>query len=293
VKEGSEQLLIWGEAGQVNVISVKDAQPIAWALAQSEAESLNMAVELALMEIGDDPAVIACELPESAAAAAALEEMGDTVSLRRETMSDSVARMAGEVLSGAVSPWFELRRGAMAVEDSLRAVRRPMNAALAAAAILCFVLALAFLVRSIRYDHLAASYEKSLAEEFQKEFPGMDVPMNPQATLLSEKKRLVQAGSSALPPQAQESALRVMRDVLGHIPPGANLAMDHLTFNDSSLELNGKSRANEDVDALVTAARAAGMDVPTPLTRKDAAGQWIFTVRGSKPLKSPLVEGRP
>jgi hypothetical protein len=286
----AEQLLVWGEAGQVNVISVKDGRPIAWGLTQAEAGPLNMAVELALMELGDNAAVVGFELPHSASAA--LEESGHTVSMRRDRMDDCVARLAGEILSGAVSPWFELRRGAMAVEDPLRAVRRPVNAVLVAAAVLCFVLAMVFWVRSIRYDHLAASYERSLAEEFQKEFPGIALPMNPQATLLSEKKRLVQAGSSALPAQAQESALRVMRDVLGHIPAGANLAMDHLTFNDTSLELMGKSRANEDVDALVTAARSAGMEVPPPQMRKDAAGHWSFTVRGSKPARAPRPEGR-
>ena len=119
----------------------------------------------------------------------------------------------------------------------------------------------------------------------------MTVPINPQATLLSEKRKLTMAGSSALPEQAQESALRVLRDVLAKIPAGSNLSMDHMTFNDTSLELIGKSRANEDVDALVAAARAAGMEVPQPQTRKDAAGHWSFLVHGSKPGKTPLASG--
>lgn len=288
-KNDSVQWLIWGERTEVNLISLEGNRPTAWALTRDDPRELAMQLDLSLMQTGQAAEIVTCEMSEDATEA--LRQAGHEVSESRLKLDGAVIRIAGEVLPGAISPWFELRRGEMAVDDSLRAVRRPLNAALLAAVVLCFVLALAFLYRSVRYDHLAGSYEKSLAEEFQKEFPGMAVPINPQATLLSEKRKLTMAGSSALPAQAQESALRIMRDVLTKIPPGSNLSIDHMTFNDTSLELSGKSRANEDVDALVAAARAAGMDVPQPQTRKDAAGHWSFLVRGSKPGKTPLASG--
>ncbi len=285
----SVRWLIWGEEAEVNLISLEQNQPMAWALTRDDPRELAMQLDLSLMHTGQALEIVACEVSEDAIEA--MRQAGHQVSESRQRLDGAVTRIAGDVLSGAISPWFELRRGEMAVEDSLRAVRRPLNAAMLAAVVICFVLASAFLYRSVRYDHLANSYEKSLAEEFQKEFPGMTVPINPQATLLSEKRKLTMAGSSALPAQAQESALRVLRDVLTKIPPGSNLSIDHMTFNDTSLELSGKSRANEDVDALVAAARAAAMDVPQPQTRKDVAGHWTFLVRGSKPGKTPLVSG--
>jgi hypothetical protein len=289
-KHVSGHFLIWGEDAEVNLISLEGNRPTAWALTRDDPRELAMQLDLSLMQSGQGAEIVACELrPE---AIEALREAGHQVSQNRLKLDAAVIRIAGDVLSGAVLPWFELRRGEMAVEDRFRAVRRPLNAALLVAVVICFVLALAFLYRSVRYDHLANSDEKSLADEFQKEFPGMTVPINPQATLLSEKRKLTMAGTSALPAQAQESALRVLRDVLTKIPPGSNLSIDHMTFNDTSLELSGKSRANEDVDALVVAARAAGMDVPQPQTRKDAAGHWTFLVKGSKPGKTPLASGK-
>jgi hypothetical protein len=285
----SNRLFLCGEEGEVNLVALRQGRPVAWALTGIDPAILTMQTDLVVNEIGEDAGLIASDLPDGVADA--LRSAGYTFSTPPQTLEKAVVRVAGDIIQGGLAPWFELRRGAMAVEDPLRAVRRPLNAALLAGVVVCFVLALALVYRSVRYDHLADSYEKSLADEFQKEFPRMAVPINPQATLLSEKRKLMQAGSSALPAQAQESALRVLRDVLTRIPPASNLSMDHMTFNDTSLELNGKSRTNEDVDALVSAARAAGMEVPQPQMRKDAAGYWNFMVRGSKPGKAPLAAG--
>lgn len=285
----SDRLFLCGEASEVNIIALKEDRPKTWALTGSNPAILTMQADLALNEIADDAEFLACDLPDGVVDA--LRSAGYEISPGRASLDATVSRLAGNMLSGGIAPWFELRRGAMAVEDSLRGVRLSINVALMVAIMFCVVLAGAFVFRSVRYDHLANSYEKSLADEFQKEFPGMTVPINPQATLLSEKRKLTMAGSSALPAQAQESALRVLRDVLTKIPAGSNLSIDHMTFNDTSLELSGKSRANEDVDALVAAARAAGMDVPQPQTRKDLEGHWTFLVRGSKPGKAPLASG--
>ena len=289
IKGNMPALFVWGEGEQANVICLENNAPTAWALVQEDPSSLAMQIDLAQMELAAPVGISSCEL--SAATVSALQDQGHEISTRADTLEGSVGRIAPEILSGAISPWFELRRGVMAVEDSLRAVRRPINAALAAAAILCVVLAGAFIYRAVRYDRLAQAYESTLAEAFKQEFPGIAVPVNPQATLLSERKRRMLAGSSALPPEAQESALRIMHDVLAKLPADSTLSIDKMTFNDTSLQFEGKARVYEDIDALVAAARSAGMDVPTPQMRKNAGGRWNFLLRGSKSIKAPLATG--
>jgi hypothetical protein len=207
------------------------------------------------------------------------------------SIHDAVAAIAPDVLSGHVRPWIELRRDALAIADPLRVVRRPMNAALAAAGALCVILTAVFFYRSVRYDHLAQSYETQLANQFKAEFPGWPVPPNVRATIQSERKKLMLSGSSALPAAAQRSALAVLHDVLSRVPPEANLQMDRLAFNETTAELGGRSRSYDGADVLVAAARGAGLEVPPPQMEKLGDGSWRFTIRATKAANSPVAAG--
>jgi hypothetical protein len=283
-------MLIWGEDAQVNLVSLENGRAVAWSLAPAEPIHFKMQVDLALMNAPASAALAACEI--SAAVASTLREAGHELAVISATSEAAVVQIASDIISGAITPWIEFRRGAMAAQDSLRAIRRPLNAALAAAAILCLILAGGLIYRAIAYDHLARNDERALADEFKAEFPGMPVPVNPQLTLESEKRKRVLSSVSSLPPEAQESALRLMRDVLAKLPPGPKLTIDKMTFNPTSLQLEGKAPAHEDVDVLVNAARAAGMDVPLPQMRKDASGRWNYLIQGSKPARAPVAEAK-
>jgi len=168
---------------------------------------------------------------------------GLTISnVKRLSIEQAVTESAPDLLSGRIKPWVELRRDVLAISDPLRVIRRPMNAALAAAAAVCLILAAVFFYRSIRYDHLAQSYEAQLANEFKLEFPNWPVPPNVRATIESERKKLTLTGSSALPTAAQGSALRVLHDVLSRVPPDSSLQMDRMAFNETTAELGGRSK---------------------------------------------------
>jgi type II secretory pathway component PulL len=278
---GATGLLVWAEGDRTNVFATDGGSGLAWALASNDAE-LKVAVNLLALEIdGGDASVV------------------DVARERKLELYTAAARTAGAVLAGGVRPWVELRRGAMAVEDPLRVVRRPINAALAAAVALCLVLAGIFFHRAHRYDRLAQDYETTLAQRFGQEFPGWMVPVNVRTTVEAELRKLNLAGSSALPPEAQESALRVLHDVLSKISAESKISFDRLAFNDTSVELDGRSMKYEDVDGVIAAAKAAGMEVPPPQMRKLADNSWGFAVRGSKPVRaasaltSSAMEERP
>jgi hypothetical protein len=196
-------------------------------------------------------------------------------------------RRAPEVLGGTLTPWVELRRGALAIEDPLRVVRRPINAALAAAAVLCIVLTGVFVYRAIRYDRLAQSYEAQLADEFKREFPGWPVPPNVRRMVESERAKLTGAGlsSSSLPAEAQESALKGLHDVLANLPAETKMTIERINIYDTVAEVAARSTVHADGEVLAGAMRAAGFQVPTPATRQQADG-WSFVVRGDKPVKA-------
>jgi hypothetical protein len=273
-------LLVWTEGDRTNVFATDGGLGLAWALASNDAE-LKVAVNLLALEMEGGGSVL------------------DVARERNLDLHTAATRTAGAVLAGGVRPWVELRRGAMAVEDPLRVVRRPINAALAAAVALCLVLTGVFFYRAHRYDRLAQDYETTLARRFGQEFPGWAAPVNVRATVEAELRKLNLAGPSALPPEAQESALRVLHDVLAKIPADSKISFDRLAFNDTSVELEGRSLKYEDVDGVIAAAKAAGMEVPPPQMRKLADNSWGFAVRGSKPVRAPsaltssATEGRP
>jgi hypothetical protein len=275
-------LVLWGQGagGAVNVFAVENRIPVAWALA-STPEELRLHADLMTLEFGDC-AILAHAVPPEFLDV--LPGDADRLADNRDLLPAAATR-APAVLSGN-APWIDLRRGALAADDALRVIRRPANAALAAAAIFLLALTAVFLYRAHRYDRLARDTETRLAEDFKREFPGWPVPTNVRAVVESERRKLLATGSSALPPEAQESALRTLHAVLSKIPPDAanNLTFKTITFNDTSLQLDGQAKTNEAVDVVVNAARATGMDVPPPVLQKAQGNVWSFTVRASKPL---------
>src|SRR5205814_117700 len=150
-------LLVWAEGDRTNVFATDGGLGLAWALASNDAE-LKVAVNLLALEMEGDGSIV------------------DVGRERKLDLYSAAARTAGAVLIGGARPWVELRRGAMAVEDPLRVVRRPINAALAAAVALCLVLTGVFFYRAHRYDRVAQNYETTLAERFKQEFPGWAAP---------------------------------------------------------------------------------------------------------------------
>ncbi len=282
--EEGDALVVWGEGDGVNVFSVDGGRPVAWALVPAEAHAVGLQMDVAAMELSG-PRLLAYDV-----AAELAEQLGGPVDVvGRTAIDDVVASRAGDVLTGALVPWVEFRRGALAIDDPLRVVRRPLNAALAAAAVLCVVLAGVFLFRGWRYDGLARRYEAELAEEFRREFPGWAVPANVRRVVESERTKVVGAGTSAVPAEARESALKVLHDVLAALPADTGMSIEQLAVNDTSLQIDGRSRSSADADVLAAAARAAGMDVSPPQTQRLPDGGWSFVVRGSKAARAPAA----
>ena len=194
---------------------------------------------------------------------------------------DSAARHGAKILSGAARPILELRRDALAPADRLDSVRGALNWLLASAAVLLLALAAAELALAERFGNAAASSESALAGDFHAAFPGWETANIP-AVIESEHRKLATVESSKLPPEVRRSALRTLRDVIAALPNNNAFVVDRMTFEDASFELEGHATSLQDVDSLAKSARAAGMDISPPQSRREDDGRWSFTIRGSK-----------
>jgi pilus assembly protein HofN len=202
------------------------------------------------------------------------------------------ARAADDVLAGHAAPWIELRRAGLGAFDRLRLYRKPLNGALAAAAVLLLAIAGAMFMRAHQHAQHERDDHLALTESFKKAFPGWEVPANIGAVIASEHRRIGGKSSSALPPGWDDSALITLHRVLDKLPADMSYDLQRMTFADRSFELHGRLRSYEDADKLAAAARAAGLNVTPPQTRREADGFWSFTLRAEKPAAPPPALAR-
>jgi hypothetical protein len=219
--------------------------------------------------------------------------LGEPAARANETLDMEAASVASadEILRGRASPWVELRRGPIAAGDRLRASRRPLNAVLAAAAVLLLAVTAALVYRGWQYSRLAESYDARLRADFTATFPGWPEQANVRAVVASERSKVDASGAHALPAEARESALAILHTVLKSVPADAAITLTRATFNDTSIQLEGDARSQADVEPLAAAARSAGLEVPPAQTRKTASGMWSFVVRGDKPKAATSQSG--
>jgi hypothetical protein len=256
------ELLIWPDADQTDLFVLIGGVPTAWSLSRG-GDDLALHRNLLLAQFDE---------PERTTTPGPLE-----------LIAVAATAVAAPVLTGRTRPWFELRRGALSAGDALRAHRRALNAALAAAALLLIALSAAMVYRGFAYDRFADAADARLRDDFRRDFAGWPEPPSVAATIASERRRLQAAGASALPPEARRSALTTLRQVLSRVPADGRFTLARATFNDTSVQLEGDAKSQADVEPLVEAARAAGLEVPPAQTRKTAAGTWSFVVRGDTP----------
>jgi type II secretory pathway component PulL len=288
-ENGGPQVLLIGDADQVNVIAIRQGVPQSWSLLPARLADLRLHLDLLAMESGEDAPIRAAGLQ-----GLSLDALGAQVIPIVPRQAAAIA--AAAALEGRLAPWIEFRRGALAISDRLRLHRKALDVFLAAAAIFLVCLTLGLLWRAHRYHREAQAADRQTADEFTATFPGWSLPSNVRTVVESEHRKLATRGSGTLPPEVNESALRTLHVILSRLPPEVKFKVEHGIFNDTSIEIEGRVRSFNDVDALASAARQAGLDVPPPQARRDNEGFWTFTLRGSrrpKPLTGGPVASKP
>jgi hypothetical protein len=268
------------DARRISLFALAGVRPTHWVTSEPTAQQLELNLNLLRLELPDGAPVLACGLADGALAWPASADLHPAVSPAE--LPGLVIGIAGEVLSGRRVPLVEFRRGTLATGDPLRLHRRAINLALVSAAVLFLAVAGFLFYRGTQYDHLAASYEAQLAHEFKQAFPGQSVPPGVRRVVESELRKLTLAGASALPPEARQSALKLMRDVLSGVDAAAPVSFERLTFSDTGFEAEGRCKSPEDLTGLITASKSAGLEVPPPQMRKAEGNAWTFVLKGAK-----------
>jgi len=268
------------EGGRVSLFALTDDRPIAWVTSERAPDQLELNLNLLRLELPDGVPVLTCGLPAGAHAWPEGLELNPTVSPAE--LDGLVGTLAQEILSGRRVPRIEFRRGALATGDPLRLHRRAINVALVSAAAFFLIVAGFLFHRGTQYDRLATSYEAQLANEYKQAFGGQSVPPGVRRVVESELRKLTSAGATALPAEARQSALKLMRDVLSGVDAAAPVSFDRMSFSDTGFEAEGRCKSPEDLTGLITASKSAGLDVPPPQMRKAEGNAWTFVLKGAR-----------
>jgi hypothetical protein len=284
------RVLLCGHNGQVDLFAFEGASPVGWAVAGADARDIGRQLPLLCMALPAVPNLEAIDL-DPALISSLKESLSQTIDVHPGPADSLAVDAAAEVVSGRRRPWIELRRGPLGIHDPLRLHRRPLNAALAAVFVLLLCVSAALLYRAHRYGTVASSAGRQMVEAFRAQFPGWEVPANVRVIVESEHRKAAVAASGAAPIGPTRSALQTLDAILGRMPTEGRFTIDRMSFGDTSFEMEGQVRSNEQLDGIAEAARLAGMEVEPPEARKNAEGFWSFVIRGAAPSsEKPAAE---
>ncbi len=269
------------DPGMVSVVGLRDGRLFDWAVLPATVADVKLHLRFLSQEVSAEPKLIAVGV-----APALTEAVGATISRPDVSVADLAAALCVDLLHGRKKPWVDFRRDALAAGDRLRLYRRPLNLLLGAAATFLLSTTLCLLVRSQHYRNQELDSRAKMVAEFRTHFPGWVLPMNVKAVVESQHRQARGAAGVTTAGDSFGTAFTTLRDVLVGLPPGGGYAIERMSFADASFELSGRLESYEQVDALATAARKTGMDVPPPQTRKEASGSWTFTLQGNRPGKT-------
>lgn len=271
------------DARQIDLIAIESGRLANWALVPVSAADVKLQLDLLLVTTPAGSTRLQVFGDDTGLAWSLAETTSLQVDARAGHVATEAAKACAEISAGRKRPWIEFRRGPLAIRDSLRQHRKPLDALLGAAVALLLACAVGMLVRAERFHHLRQNYESQTSDAFRAQFPGWSIPANVRAVIESEHRKAAVSSRAGAPTDASASALQTLHDVLARLPGDGRFAIDRMVFRDTDFELQGRLRSFEQLDAIAASARQAGLDVPPPQSRRIADGLWSFTLRGARP----------
>lgn len=269
-----------------NLLSMREGKPARWATVPAIADAI--ALHAKLLASDAPPHIVATSDTSRPLLNLIASATGATPEVLSISATNAIALAAGQITAGKVAPLLNFRRGTLGQRDKFQRHRRAINFVLAAAAIFFLSFTLIAFIRAKQFRQVEASADGKIRSEFLAQFPNWSGPIN--ATIVeSEKRKALAAAGSALPTQ-RGSALNTLASVLTRLPSNDSLKVSRMSFGEASFELEGSVNDPAQIDALVAAAKAAGLNVPPPQSRKENDNAWSFVLRGARPADaSPIA----
>ena len=216
----------------------------------------------------------------NAALDAATQTDRPRVSLPIDDPQALIRRAAGDVLSGRVSPRFDLRRDALAAGDPLRRLA-PSLAMVAAAATLLVLAAAAGSWRQA--EGLRAATEELRAERqtaYESVFGTGEVPRTASRRLAARHRDAVRRASEESDAPSDPSAIEVLDAVLRTLPQDVRVRVDEVAIDGGAVSLAVAVNAHEDAGRVARLLDDGPFAFERPSTSRTAGGEIVARLEG-------------
>ena len=277
--------IFWEIEEHLETLVLQGGVPKNWTILKSDVSAVQRHLALAALQ---ENTSLPCEFLDSSLATESLKRISSAPKAAVQPAveggcgaADWAAQAAEQVLAGSLAPWIDLRCDAMATQDRCRMFRRPLNTALAAAAVLAVCLTVGLAWQAHRYTLATADLQGRQEAIYRRLYPGSPMPQGVHARLQSEALRLraISGQSADLPRQG--SALLTIYDVLRRLPTDVRYRILDMRFGPTEFVLEGQSKSHGDADAIATGLRRQnGFVVEPTRTEQLSTGQIAFTIAG-------------
>jgi hypothetical protein len=190
---------------------------------------------------------------------------------------------------------LDLRRGALAAEQPLRQVARPLIAAAASMLLALLTITGVSAWRAAGYGRLAEDLRLQQAAVFGQLLPGQPVPEAVLLRLASEHRKLqaISGGPASSELPGTPSALALLYDLLAALPQDLRFRLLEVKLGDGQVTLDGQARSHADADAVAAALRAArgAWLVDPPRTEQLKDGGISFTLHATTAPPGAVAQG--
>lgn len=166
------------------------------------------------------------------------------------------------------SRWFELRRGALAPSDPLRAIGIQLRWVAVAAAACLLALAVGGWWRTTRIEKEIEDLRATQTNMFEEAFPGARVPGALLRRVRSEHSKVLSSRGENTDIQIPQSAPDLLRRVLAALPTDVRLRITRIEIIDGDVDLMIQVKNPVDAGRIATAISQAGFEVDPPGTRR-------------------------
>lgn len=187
---------------------------------------------------------------------------------------------AGRIVRGSAHPPVDLLANGLAPSMIPQQIRRPLQGVVAAGLLLVATLIGAMHWRTLGYQAKASEARSAEIQAFREAFPGKPNPGNVKSRLVSEHRKLAALGQDSGADTAEQSALRVLYDMLVSLPIDTPYRIEQIRIGDRDMQIEGMVLTHGDANVLASKIGAVTTwRVETPRTEQRRDGTVGFTIK--------------
>lgn len=281
---------VWRGLGATDWVSVRGGQLQDWSHMPDDPRAVVRTLKL---EGVTDPRVVEDTADPGHTATGSGSAFADDIGaalVHGASSVDHVSSFAAKLVGGHVTPWVELRRGALANGDERRPYRRALNLFLLMAAALLVAFSLACWNRAGKYSAFAETAAADQRKLFKEAFPGSRVPGAPLSRLRSEHKRSLSSRQTNAGVKLPVSAIEPTYRVLAALPEDLRVRFTEFSVTNGGLELEVEIGNFGDATRLASALERQGFTVSPG--RQENLGDGRITTRLTAVPKVAVAEGQ-